>query len=365
MSKQEFSESLFRQIADSSPIATLIAEGLDERVHFLNQRFTDFFGYTQQDFQDVNQWWTIAYPEELYREHIKQLWSTQAKQAILNHGTIAPVEAVITCKDGSTRYAEVTMTSFGTYHVVFFKDWTLRKRSQDSADLLQAFFIDINKSSNFQTAINEVTQTICKKNGWTKSMIWHVDLHKSKLVNDNQEQAPGEGAVGKAWAMKQSVIKYSDENKHSAILAIPIIAEEEVVSVLEFFVPDARSEEDFKMKTVASLTQQMGTLFETRITEDELNAANERTARLAIAASDLANTPLQTLLYTTELLRRGQIDSDMAVPIFENGLRRLISISEVFRRSLSSIRWSQNDLGFDPWKIIQNELKKIDRTKKS
>ncbi|KJR40236.1 PAS sensor protein [Candidatus Magnetoovum chiemensis] len=127
------SEAYIRQLIEHSPIAMLIDVGADEdeKVLIMNKKFTQLFGYTIEDVPDVKHWWTLAYPDENYREQLKKEWIERVNKAIKTHGEIEPMEAVVTCKDGSTRYIRFYMASIGYRNLVAFENLTERKMAED------------------------------------------------------------------------------------------------------------------------------------------------------------------------------------------------------------------------------------------
>ena len=131
------SEADLRTIVEYSPIAMLVDTGVDEKIVTMNQKFTGLFGYTMADVPDVHHWWPLAYPDEQYREKIKAEWTRQVEKAIQSHGYIEPMEATVTCKDGTRRYVRVSLASIGSRNIVTFEDLTGRKQAEEE---LERFF---------------------------------------------------------------------------------------------------------------------------------------------------------------------------------------------------------------------------------
>jgi PAS domain S-box-containing protein len=128
------SEHRFRQLVESSPVAMAVLSGLQEGTMLVNEKFTELFGYTVEDVSDSARWWTLAYPDEKYREELKAKWTKRAEKAIKEHGEIEPMEATVRCKDGSIRHVEVHMSSIGDNNLVSLVDLTERKRIEEMKD---------------------------------------------------------------------------------------------------------------------------------------------------------------------------------------------------------------------------------------
>ena len=112
------SERQIRQLVDASPVAMIISSGIDEHIETINNKFVELFEYTIEDVPDIAHWWPLAYPDEKYREEIKTQWQTKVGQAIRDKGQIEPIEAMVTCKDGSHRYIEFRLSSIGQKHLI-------------------------------------------------------------------------------------------------------------------------------------------------------------------------------------------------------------------------------------------------------
>jgi two-component system, cell cycle sensor histidine kinase and response regulator CckA len=131
----EDNETLTRGLVETSPIPMLVVSADKHAVLSMNRRFTEVFGYTVDEIPDIRAWWPKAYPDPTYRTDIEQLWSKAIVEAtVANASSIAPVEAFITCRDGSLRFVEVHMGWFGDRALVLFNDLTERKRAEDTLE---------------------------------------------------------------------------------------------------------------------------------------------------------------------------------------------------------------------------------------
>lgn len=124
----------FWSLFDLAPIPMLISCATDSRAiraARLNRRFTELFGYTVEDVPTVQQWWPLAYPDEGYRNMIREEWSRRLAQASSETPeAILPMHATVHCKDGSQRDVEIGAASIGEAHIVTFLDLTERNVAQ-------------------------------------------------------------------------------------------------------------------------------------------------------------------------------------------------------------------------------------------
>lgn len=150
--KLRASEERSRHIVKSSPVAIVVSRGLDELVELVNDKFTEIFGYTKEDMPSVREWWALAYPDSAYREQINSEWNARVSEAIRNHTEIAPMEAMVCCKDGSSRYIEFHFASLGETNLVSFVDLTDRKKAETEIAKIGGRLIDAQESERTRIA---------------------------------------------------------------------------------------------------------------------------------------------------------------------------------------------------------------------
>ena len=125
----EASETRFRQLVQRVPLplALFDAEGL---VTYLNDRFTQVFGYTLSDIPTTNDWWQTAYPNEEYRTKSRQGLASAIAEAAAREEDVAPQEHQIVCKDGADRTVELSGIVLDGDALITFTDVTERRRQE-------------------------------------------------------------------------------------------------------------------------------------------------------------------------------------------------------------------------------------------
>jgi hypothetical protein len=78
-----------------------------------------------------------------------------------------------------------------------------------------------------------------------------------------------------------------------------------------------------------------------------------RLARVSLAVRDLSNTPLQTLRFSTELLRRHDTESAARIDQMERALARLEELERVLARYEARTQWTPGDESFDPLAVLE------------
>lgn len=97
------SEKKFRSLADTSPLAIYLSEGIEQKALYINPTFIELFGYTIDEVPTAEHWWPLAYPDPNYRKQVADEWQNKVEQAIETKSEIEPMEVVVTCKDGSKK----------------------------------------------------------------------------------------------------------------------------------------------------------------------------------------------------------------------------------------------------------------------
>ena len=133
------SEGLFKTLVESSPVSIAVFSGENQSLKYVSHHFTELFGYTQTDLPSLNAWWPLAYPMEVYRNQVEEAWRNSIEWSKRKNQESEPIESVITCKDGSTKYIEFSFSSMGDLTLVFFSDLTQRRIAEEALRQTHAF----------------------------------------------------------------------------------------------------------------------------------------------------------------------------------------------------------------------------------
>ncbi len=168
----EQKELLFRTLVESAPMAMVVSLGQGQRAEFYNPKFTELFGYTQEEVPDVDHWWPLAYPDEAYRRQISEVWNKAVQEAIASNGETPSIEARVRCKNGSEREVEFKLVCAGEKNLVFGTDVTEIKRSERALKLFRTL---IDHSNDAVEVVDpetlrflDVNETACKDLGYTR-----------------------------------------------------------------------------------------------------------------------------------------------------------------------------------------------------
>ena len=132
---RETSEARFRQLFELAPLP-LAYVAPDGRMLALNQRFGKVFGYTMAELRHVEDWWRLAYPDEVYRAQARAGWEAAVTRATTSGGDIEPDIYRITCRDGSVRDMQVAGIVLGDGMLATFFDVTRQKDAEQALEAM-------------------------------------------------------------------------------------------------------------------------------------------------------------------------------------------------------------------------------------
>ena len=124
------SQDDFRKIMENSLVPMALTDE-EQRIHFLNEKFTQLFGYTLTDIPTVEEWWPRAYPDPSCREEVKTEWNRRVGAVMREGVEFVPMEAVVVCKDGNRRDIVFYFSFIRNRGLTVFHDITEHKAMED------------------------------------------------------------------------------------------------------------------------------------------------------------------------------------------------------------------------------------------
>jgi PAS domain S-box-containing protein len=195
--------------------------------------------------------------------------------------------------------------------VVAIRDMTELRQAEDELRLLQTTTALISAAETLEEAVANVIREVCQESGWVAGEMWIPDDDCARLglapgwwaaapemeaffveASAPQTMGPGEGLPGLVWQTQQpawvDVVTTRREGPRidtarrvgfAAGVAMPVLAEGEVVAVLGFFADHRRTEDDRWTNVLAAIAAQLGPVLLRKRAEDELSRQAVELAR--------------------------------------------------------------------------------------
>ncbi len=123
------SEENFRKSIEFTPVPISVAKHNGEIV-FINKQFIKSYGYTTHDLPTIENWFILAYPDEEYRNQVKEEWNKLMEFAIQNDAPTPEREFFATCKNGEIKTIEISCYFEKELAICSFQDITERKKAE-------------------------------------------------------------------------------------------------------------------------------------------------------------------------------------------------------------------------------------------
>ena len=122
-------EERFQRLVKLAPLGLCFVAD-DGRIDYVNDRFTQTFGYTLADLPSLDAWWPKAYPSEAYRTWVRETWDRAVRRAAKDGADIQPIEYDVTCRSGDVRIAEIGGIVLPDGFLATFIDVTERRQAE-------------------------------------------------------------------------------------------------------------------------------------------------------------------------------------------------------------------------------------------
>jgi diguanylate cyclase (GGDEF)-like protein/PAS domain S-box-containing protein len=201
----------------------------------------------------------------------------------------------------SMRVGELT-----SQNVVLETQIAERRRAEQEVRLLQTLTLAVSEAEDLHAALEVVLRKVCESTGWLLGQAWMPNetdriecvpawhgeakgLERFRKTSLDMTFASGAGLPGLVWASKKPVwvrdVTRDDNFPRADIameaglkagLGIPVIAENEVIAVLEFFVREPRQEDEHLTGVVFSAATQLGSVIQRKHAETALRRSENQ-----------------------------------------------------------------------------------------
>ncbi|MGH7720378.1 MAG: PAS domain S-box protein, partial [Gemmatimonadaceae bacterium] len=264
----------------------IVSAAPDGRILFANRAWRTTFGYTAEETARLR-------PVDLVAPEDKGRYVETAKRMIAGE-TITDFEATLVAKDGrriavrgggSCRFRDGVPVATRT----IFRDITEEKRAETQLRVLQRVTHAISEAADLRSAYLVTLRELCRASRWPYGDVWVPSADGDMLVHgpvwheadarlamlargrDDLRFAPGVDLPGRAWETRQAVW-LTDVSADPAFMsadlariagvragvAVPVLADDEVVAVLAFHALEAHPEDPHRVALLAAVAAQVG-----------------------------------------------------------------------------------------------------------
>ena len=285
----------------------IISKTLDGRIVSWNAGAEQLFGYRAEEV--LGQPITLLIPPERHDEERVILDRLRRGERIEHY------ETVRVTKDGRRIDVSLTISPVrdGAGRIIgaskISRDITARKRAEQRLATQNGVTHTLAESASLHEAAPKILRAICEHLGWHVGALWSVDqhevlrcvdlyhlpsIHVPQFEADSRQRTfeQGRGLPGRVWASGKAtwirdVVKDSNfsrapvadaEELHGA-LGFPIMLNEEVLGVMEFFSREIRQPDPDLLEMMTAIGSQLGQFIERRRAEAALRRGSTFSSR--------------------------------------------------------------------------------------
>lgn len=178
---------------------------------------------------------------------------------------------------------------------------TERKRTEEEIHLLQTIILAIGEAKDLHAALSVTLRKVCEATGWILGQAWipcsdgtalrcstawysHVEgLGKFRILSEELTLTPGRGLPGRVWSSKRPAwirdvtldlnfprAPVARDVGLKAAMGIPVLADDYVVAVIEFFMFEPRDEDERLLGLVSTVATQLGSVIQRKQAQEAL-----------------------------------------------------------------------------------------------
>jgi len=304
------SEQRYRLLWENSTDAVVLMDAAGA-IQFANPAVEEVFGYKSSDL--IGQNFSLLLAPRVRAEYPEWLQRSLSSDSGRTHQQ--PSEAIGCRNDKGEIFVEIGFANIGLqgskYLVAFIRDITERKRAEEESRLLQSISLAVNETQDLDSALGLVLRTICEATGWALGQAWlpnsdlsHLECSPAwyttingadqfRAASEELKCKPGEGLPGRVWLSKQPAwtpdlgretslprAAIASQMGIKAGVGIPVLADDQVVAVIEFFLLETREQDERQRKLISAIAAQLGGVIQRKRAEQELRE-NEEQFRVA------------------------------------------------------------------------------------
>ncbi|AUB58065.1 hypothetical protein BK008_06920 [Methanobacterium sp. MZ-A1] len=119
------------KVITSMPIPMGIINSQNGKIELLNDKFTEFTGYSLNEVPEMKIWWKKAFSDEIIREKTRNDWIRRRKNVEITNDDIVPMESEITSKTGLKRLVRFYLRPMENFDIVSLVDLTEIRKAEE------------------------------------------------------------------------------------------------------------------------------------------------------------------------------------------------------------------------------------------
>lgn len=290
-------KAFIQTVLDNLPIGVALNAVDSGQASYMNKKFSEIYGWNEKELLDIENFFNKVYPDPDFRREVKKrvlddIMSGDPQRMKWENLPIAT-------KTGNLKYVTAVNIPITDQNVMVstVQDVTTDvmremeiKSERDKLQLLFSIAKKMSQSDSLTEVLSYTIEKICIEVGWDMGEAWlpsnetmvnsgayyYTDLNLKPFVEASKdfEFLPGMGITGAVWKNKEALWVsdlHHDERffRDSTIkdfdlasgVGIPVMAEDEVVSVLVFFMKKYTQPDIPLVKFVSGIGLQLGELF--------------------------------------------------------------------------------------------------------
>ncbi len=290
-------EEEFRQLAENIRDVFWIADADLKQVLYVSPAYEEIWGRSRESvYRDPGSWVESIHPEDRERVLVALLKVAQGGysdeyRVVRPDGSLRWVaDRAFPVRDDAGRIVRI---------VGIAADITERRRVEEELRLLQFVTIAVGEAPDLNAALEVVLRKVCAATGWIYGEAWlpceedeklqcgkvfyarEVGLDEFARRSHEFRFARGEGLPGRVWASRRPVwipdvtkdddfprAALAEQARLRAAMGIPVLAGEEVVAILDFFVREPRPEDERLVALVSGAAAQLGQVIRRKRAEE-------------------------------------------------------------------------------------------------
>jgi PAS domain S-box-containing protein len=310
------SESQYRMLFERNPLPAWVFDIYTRHILAVNETAVWQYGYTRDEFLSMT---------------INELHPPAEAARVLDYaGQFAPETAYIGVWKHRKQDETIIDVEVFVYEVLFQGRWarlmlasdiTERRRTEQEFRLMETITRSVSEARDTDAALYAVLRSVCEATGWLLGEAWLPTADRQRMrctpawhcststegldsfreASRTQEFEHTEGLIGRSWASRQPVW-LSDVTREGSFLrareaaasglragiSFPVLAGDEVVAVLAFFLREPRLEDEHQVKLVSTIAAQVAIAIQRKRAEEQLRESEERFRLLVEGAHDYA-----------------------------------------------------------------------------